>query len=58
VRSQGLWTVVVFFGGFLAFNLVARATDGESTAVQVIAQVVTLVVIIAGLVVFVGRRKN
>ena len=55
-RQTLLWSLVVFFGAGLAFNVVADATDDASTGTQIAAQLVALVVIVALITLIVKRR--
>jgi hypothetical protein len=57
-RSTLLWTLVVFFGASIAFGAVRDLTDGESTAVVVLAQVALLAIIVGAIVLFVRLRER
>ena len=56
-RQTVLWTLVAFFGAGLIFKLVGDATDGESVAVELGAQIAVLVILL-GLVTLVVRRRS
>ena len=56
-RSTALWSLVAFFGAWLAFTAVTDLTADESTSVKVLSQVAVLAVIIA-FIVFVVRRSE
>jgi hypothetical protein len=56
-RTQVLWTLVVFFGALVAFGLVRDATEGESIALRLGAQVAALAVIVAAIVVVVRKQR-
>ena len=56
-RSTALWSLVAFFGAWLAFNAVTDLTADESTAVKLLAQVAVFAVIVA-FIIFVVRRSE
>ena len=56
-RNTILWTLVVFFGATVVFGLIRRAAEGESAGVVLGLQAIALVVIVAGLVLVVRRRR-
>ena len=56
-RSTALWSLVAFFGAWLAFNAMTDLTAGESTAVRLLAQLAVLAVIVA-FIVFLVRRSE
>ena len=55
-RRQVLWTIVVFFGASIVFNAIQDASRDEGLGTMLGLQVVALVAIVIGLVVFVRRR--
>ena len=57
-RTPLLWTVVLFFGSWLLFAGVHQLTRHQSTAVAVGAQIATLAIVVAALVLFVRRRRE
>jgi len=54
-NSTLLWTLAVFLAGSVLFGALRRATEGSSTWVTVVVQVVALAVVV-GVVVIVARR--
>ncbi len=56
-RQTLLWTLVVFFGAGLIFRVVGEATDGQPVAVELGAQVAVLAILLAGITLFVRRRR-
>lgn len=55
-RDTALWSLTLFFGATVVYNLIRRATDGQPTGVTVGLQAAALVVMIVGIVVFMRRR--
>jgi uncharacterized membrane protein YhaH (DUF805 family) len=55
-RQTLLWSLVVFFGAGLLFNAINEATEGESTGLRILAQVLALAVIV-GVITLVVRRR-
>ena len=55
-RQTLLWSLVVFFGASLVFSGLNTATEGESTGLRLAVQVIALVVILAGVVLFMRFR--
>ena len=56
-NSTLLWTLVAFFAGTLLFGSLRRATEGSSTAVVLVVQLVALALVV-GLVVLVVRLRR
>jgi uncharacterized membrane protein YwaF len=56
-RNTMLWALVLFFGASIAFSAIRRATDGESIAVTLGLELAALAAIVAGVVIFVRRRR-
>ena len=57
-RQSLLWSLVVFFGAGILFNAVNDATEGEAVELRVLAQVVTLVVVVAVITVIVRSQTR
>ena len=57
-RTTILWAFVVFFGATIAFQAVQNATEGESTTVTLAIELVVLVLIVGGIILFVRRRER
>ena len=55
-RQTILWTLVVFFGAGLIFKLVGDATDGQSVAVELGAQIAVLVILMTAVTLYVRRK--
>ena len=55
-RQTLLWSLVVFFGAGLLFNAVNTATDGEAAGVRILAQVVTLALVVGAIMAIVRLR--
>jgi hypothetical protein len=56
-RQTLLWSLVVFFGAGLLFNAVNDATEGEAAGIRVLAQVVTLAIVV-GVITLVVRLRG
>jgi hypothetical protein len=56
-RNTLLWALVLFFGASIAFSSIRRATDGQSVAVTLGLELLALAAIVAGVVIFVRRRR-
>lgn len=56
-RATAMWTLVLFFGCSIVFNVILRATDDSSAGVRYGLQAVVLAVIV-GAVVLVARRRR
>ena len=54
-RNRLLWPLVLFFGGFVLFGMLRRATEDSSTGVAVAVQLGALAVVLVVLVVVVRR---
>ncbi|CAA9481000.1 MAG: hypothetical protein AVDCRST_MAG85-669 [uncultured Solirubrobacteraceae bacterium] len=57
-RQSLLWSLVVFFGAGLLFNAVNDATEGEAVGLRILAQVVTLAVVVAVITVIVRSQTR
>jgi hypothetical protein len=57
-RDTFLWALVLFFGASLLFAAVREATEGESLAIRLALQFLTLGVLIAAIVAYVRRRDR
>ena len=57
-RQSLLWALVVFFGAGILFNAVNEATEGESTGLRVLAQVVTLALVVGAITLIVRRSGS
>jgi len=57
-RTSLLWTLVVFFGASILFSTIRRATEDESTGVQLLAQLGAGLLVVAAIVVIVKRRER
>ena len=57
-RQTLLWSIVVFFGASIVFSVLNNATEGESTGLRAGVQVAALVVILAGVVLFMRFRDR
>jgi len=56
-RQSLLWTLIVFFGASVAFRGIQDATRGEPLWVTLAIEIAALVVIVAGITLFVRRRR-
>lgn len=56
-RSTVLWTLVAFFGAWIAFDGVRQLTEDQSTLVTILLELVVLAAIVA-FIVFVVRRNE
>jgi MYXO-CTERM domain-containing protein len=56
-RNTILWTIVVFFGATVLFGLIRNATEDEGAGVSLGLQALAGVLIVAGLVLYVRRRR-
>ena len=56
-RRTAMWTLVAFFGAGLVFKIVGDATDGQSVAVELGAQIAVLVILLAAVTLVVRRRS-
>jgi hypothetical protein len=56
-RNSLLWTLVVFFGASIMFAAIRNATEDESAGVQLLAQLGAGLIVVAGIVVFIRRRR-
>ncbi len=54
-RNRLLWPLALFFGGFVLFGALRRATEDSSTGVAVAVQVGALAVVLVVLVLLVRR---
>lgn len=54
-RNKLLWPLVLFFGGFVLFGMLRRATADSPTGVTVAVQLGALAVVVVLLVVLVRR---
>lgn len=52
-----LWTLVLFFGASLMFATIRDATRGEGIGVALVAQVAAGLLLIAGIVLYVRRKR-
>ena len=52
------WAIALFFGSAIVFEGVHRLTQHSSTAVKVLAQFLTLAVIVGALVLYVRRTDD
>ena len=57
-RTPLLWVVALFFGTWLLFEGVHRLTKHQPAGVAIGAQVATLAIVVAALVVYVRRRER
>jgi hypothetical protein len=57
-RNSLLWTLVVFFGASILFSTIRRATEDESTGVQLLAQLGAAALVVGAIVVVVKRRQQ
>jgi hypothetical protein len=57
-RDTLLWALVLFFGASIVFGAVREATEGESLALRLGLQFLTLGVLIAAIVAFVRLRDR
>jgi hypothetical protein len=57
-RDTFLWALVLFFGASLLFAAIREATEGESLAIRLGLQFLTLGVLIAAIVAFVRSRDR
>ena len=55
-RQTLLWSLVVFFGAGILFNAINEATEGEGTGIRILAQVVTLAVVVGVITLIVRKR--
>jgi hypothetical protein len=56
-RDTVLWTLVLFFGASLMFATIRDATRGEGIGVALVAQVAAGVLLVAGIVLYVRRKR-
>ena len=56
-RDAVLWLLVVFFGGTVLFGGLRRLTEDSSTGVTIAVQFGALALVVAGLWLFVRRRR-
>ena len=56
-RNTLLWTLVVFFGASIMFAAIRNGTEDESAAVQLAAQLGVGLLVVAGIVLFMRRRR-
>jgi hypothetical protein len=56
-RNTVLWALVLFFGASLMFATIRNATEDESLAVGLAAQLAAGLLLIAAIVLFVRRRR-
>jgi len=52
------WAIALFFGCTIVFEAVHKLTQDSSTVVKVLAQFLTLAVIVAALVIYVRRSDD
>jgi hypothetical protein len=57
-KQSLLWSLVVFFGAGILFNAVNDATEGEAAGLRILAQVVTLAVVVAVITVIVRSQTR
>jgi hypothetical protein len=57
-RNTLLWTLVVFFGASILFSTIRRATEDESTGVQLLAQLGAGLLVVGAIVIIVKRRQQ
>ncbi len=55
-RNAVLWTLVAFFGATVAFQLIQKATEGESFALTLGLEAIALAAMIVLIVLIVRRR--
>jgi len=56
-RNTLLWTLVVFFGATVLFGIIRNATEDEGAGVSLGLQALAGLLIVAGLVFYVRRRR-
>jgi hypothetical protein len=56
-NTTWVWSLVLFFGGWLLFGALGRATEDSSTAVTLLVQFGALAVVIGVVVLVVRYRK-
>jgi hypothetical protein len=56
-RDTVLWTLVLFFGASLMFATIRDATRGEGIGVALVAQVAAGLLLVAGIVLYVRRKR-
>jgi hypothetical protein len=57
-RTTLAWTLVVFFGATVVFALIRNATEDQPAGVTLGIELIALVLIVAGLVVWTRRRRG
>ena len=56
-RNTVLWTLVVFFGASVMFGLIQNATEDDSTATALAAQLAAGVLLVVVIVLYLRRRR-
>jgi hypothetical protein len=56
-RDTVLWALVVFFGASIMFGALRRATEDESTGVQLLVQLGAALLVVGAIVAIVRRRR-
>jgi hypothetical protein len=56
-RNTVLWALVLFFGASIAFSAIRRATSDQGTLVTLGFETLALAAMVAGVVIFVRRRR-
>ena len=56
-RDTVLWTLVLFFGASLMFATIRDATRGEGIGVALVAQLAAGLLLVAGIVIYVRRKR-
>lgn len=57
-RKSALWTITVFFGAFIAFQLISSATEGSPAGVSLGLKTVALALMILAAVLIVRRQQK
>jgi hypothetical protein len=57
-RTTALWTIVLFFGASIMFTAIKNATEDESAAVALGAQLAAGLLLVGAIVVYVRRRGS
>jgi lipopolysaccharide export LptBFGC system permease protein LptF len=56
-RNTVLWTLVVFFGASVMFGLIRNATEDESAATALAAQLAAGILLVVVIVLYLRRRQ-
>jgi hypothetical protein len=56
-RNTVLWTLVAFFGASVMFGLIQNATEDESTATALAAQLASGILLVVVIVLYLRRRR-